>query len=124
MPQTLAERLRLLHTITDVLLHAGTLDDLCRLAVELAHSRLGYPRVGIWLADSDPEFLRGSFGIAENDALRDERGRRLHKPNWRKQWLGVVTAEEGVTLWHDVPLNDDCEREVGRGTSAVAPIWE
>jgi signal transduction histidine kinase/CheY-like chemotaxis protein len=123
MPQSLAERLRLLHTITDVLLHADTLDDLCRRAVELAHSRLGYPRVGIWLTDPDPEYMCGSFGISEEGVLRDERDRRFHVPNWHHLWLGVITAQEGVTVRYNEPLKDDLLRVVGRGTTAVAPLW-
>jgi PAS domain S-box-containing protein len=67
------ERLQALHEVTLVLAAAGTLEELCRLSVELGRERLGFDRVGIFLLEREPNIVRGTFGTDGEGKTRDER---------------------------------------------------
>src|SRR5215813_1065054 len=70
-------KLKKLHEVTGILSQAPTLDDFCRLAIELGRSCLGFDRLGLWLVDKDPRFAVGTFGTDESGGIRDERGQRI-----------------------------------------------
>src|SRR5690242_15328886 len=69
-------KLKNLNRITGVLSQASSLDEFYRFAIELGRSLLGFDRLGLWLLDSDPRFVVGSYGTDEKGATRDEHGHR------------------------------------------------
>jgi PAS domain S-box-containing protein len=119
-----SQRLAQLHEVSLKLSLTDSLDDLCRLAIELGHDLVGLDRLGIWFVDQeDAEYMLGTFGIDENGELRDERQRRV--------FIGPGTIE-GELLAAQMPLahradgdlyNDRSEL-VGRGEKALAALWD
>jgi PAS domain-containing protein len=71
------EQLKALHAVSIELSRADSFDELCRRAVELGRSRLGFDRLGLWFLADDPRFMVGTYGTSESGQLRDERGKRL-----------------------------------------------
>ncbi len=69
----LREQLAVLHEVTVELSQAETFDDLCRQAVELGLSRLGFDRLGLWFVTGEPGMVAGTFGTDEEGHIRDER---------------------------------------------------
>src|SRR5258708_25392737 len=68
------EQLRTLHEVGIELDSVDSLDELCRMAVELGRSRLGFDRLGLWLYEQDNTIARGAFGTDEHGQIIDERG--------------------------------------------------
>ena len=66
-----------LHEVTNQLSTVDSFDDLCRAAVELGRSRLGFDRLGIWMVGEDRASATGTFGVDEEGRVRDERGSRV-----------------------------------------------
>jgi PAS domain S-box-containing protein len=115
-------RLKMLHEVTSELAQTHSFDDLCRRAVELGRSKLGFDRLGLWFLDSDPEYMVGSFGIDENGNIRDERNQRLrirHGEHSEERLDGRVFA----ATRSDVPIYNDRAEIVGTGWKAVAQVW-
>jgi PAS domain S-box-containing protein len=117
------EQLSALHEVNNELSKAPTFDDLCRQAVELGHSRLGFDRLGIWFLDEDPQFMVGSFGIDENGQLRDERGKRLPITPGQANAV-ILTGQAPIVFEPDIPLRNDKGTVVGRGWEAFAAIQD
>ncbi len=117
------EQLKALHAVSMELSMADPFDELCRLAVELGRSRLGFDRLGLWLLDDDSRFMVGSFGTDENGQLRDERGKRL-LADPTSQFAEVLFGELPIEHRDDEPLYDDDHEVVGRGWSAMAAMWD
>jgi PAS domain S-box-containing protein len=117
-----SEQLSALQQVTIQLSEAESSDDLCRRAVELARSHLGFDRVGIWFIEEDCGCLRGSFGIDEQGRLRDERNLRAE---FRQGGLGwqvfsqkhPVAYSEHTTLVHQ-------GQELGEGNLAASALWD
>jgi signal transduction histidine kinase len=114
------DKLQQLHVVSLKLSNAESLDDLFRMAVEQGRSILGFDRLGIWLADEDPNYQRGSFGTSETGELRDERGIRL--PVQRENIMNKNIAEGLV--WKNAAIYDDSGHTVGAGWVAAATIWD
>ncbi len=117
------DKLRALHEVTSELSQTGSFDDLCRRAVELGHSKLGFDRLGLWFFDADPKYMIGSFGIDEFGQIRDERHQRLliQSGEYAQEMLdGRVFA----ATRDDVPLYNDRHEVVGYGWKAVAQMWD
>src|SRR6266446_5173743 len=72
-----SEQLTVLHEVSNELSKAESVADLCRRAVELGRSRLGFDRLGIWFVGEDRASATGTFGVDENGEVRDERGSRV-----------------------------------------------
>jgi two-component sensor histidine kinase len=117
-------RLRALHDISMELSRAEDSDSLCRRAVELCISRLGFDRLGIWFLDpGDPRMMRGTWGTDEEGKPRDERGiiirrdEKYHPPQIYDGTVpfAVLPAEE---------VYDDRGGAVGRSDKAIAPLWD
>jgi PAS domain S-box-containing protein len=117
------EQLKTLHALSSELASAASFDDLCRMAVELGCSRLGFDRLGLWFIDDDPHFKVGSFGIDEHGNLRDERGIRTR--------IGTSSLPEGV-FFDKFPMYSDDDAElyndkgqvVGHGWNGMAALWD
>jgi PAS domain S-box-containing protein len=116
-------QLTALHQVTNDLSRAGSFNELCRQAVELGRSRLGFDRLGLWFTGDDGRYLNGSYGTDEAGLLRDEHAGQA--------WLtpGTVIAEvigsrKAVVLRADSPLFDSNRHVVGRGALAIASLWD
>ena len=118
------DQLKVLHRVGNELSKEASFDDLCRRAVELGCSRLGFDRLGIWFLDhADPDVIVGSFGVDENGQIRDERGQRA--PLSKFPAIHEVCSQEiRVRLFEDQPLFNERAGEVGRGSNAIAGIWD
>jgi PAS domain S-box-containing protein len=117
------EKLKALHEVTSELSGIQSFDDLCRRAVELGRSELGFDRLGLWFLEDDPEYMVGSFGIGEDGQIRDERDQRL--PVGRGEYTReTLEGRVFVSSRDDVPLYNDHRRVVGTGWKAVAKMWD
>ena len=115
------QQLIALQKVSIELTKAKTLDELCRQAVLLGRSELGFDRLGIWFYDEeDPEYMNGSYGVDEEGNLRDERHRRQH--------TGPLSANHDpldrpkIRTWRQHLLYDDDRNVVGKGWSMLAPL--
>jgi len=119
----LSERLAALVEITNELSMIDSFDELCRRAVELARSRLGFDRIGIWFRTEDPDTIIGSFGVDENGHICDERGKKNKVvptyPDGK-----VLLSREPLVLHGESPLLNHKGEVAGRGTQAFAAIWD
>jgi two-component sensor histidine kinase len=117
-------RLRALHDISMELSREPDFGSLCRRAVELCISRLGFDRIGIWFLDPEDEgIVVGSWGTDEAGRPRDERGIRLPrymKDHPKELYDGSVPF---LIVSADVVFNDK-QNPVGRSDKAIAPLWD
>ncbi len=117
-----SEQLTALHEVTNQLSTADSFADLCRAAVELGRSRLGFDRLGIWLVGEDRASATGTFGVDENGQLRDERGSRV--PVAPASLAGqVLASKRPFVLREDTSTLDNRAEVVGRGSHAIAGLW-
>src|SRR5438034_8489141 len=117
-----SEQLTALHEVTAQLSTAVSFGELCRTAVELGCSRLAFDRLGIWFVGEDLTSATGTFGIDENGRLRDERGSRV--PISPASLAGqVLASKRPVALRQDAPTMDNRAEVVGRGSHAIAALW-
>jgi PAS domain S-box-containing protein len=123
--QQFNEKLKVLHEITNELTKAGSTDEVCRLAVELGRKKLGFPRIGIWLKDSDPEYIRGTFGTDKNGNICDERDFSYKVRDMKKApWKRVFFEHEEMSIEHDCQLQDAQGKAVGKGSRVSVRIWD
>lgn len=120
------QKLRTLHEVNMQLTQTNSFDELCRRAVELAHSHLGFDRIGLWFTDPhDPDIMRGSFGIDEYGNLRDERGARLRIPDESgKLTEEIIRGQRVVGMIEDADLYNEQHQIVGRGWLAAAALLD
>jgi PAS domain S-box-containing protein len=117
------EQLSVLHEVSNELSKAPTFDDLCRQAVELGRSRLGFGRLGIWFLDEDPQFMVGSFGTDESGQLRDERGTRLPIALEHANAM-ILTGQTPIVFEPNILLRDGKGAVVGQGWRATTTVWD
>ncbi|MFH1743086.1 MAG: PAS domain S-box protein, partial [bacterium] len=118
------EQLRHLHEVSNELSIALSFDDLCRRAVELGRSRLGFDRLGIWFFDqNDTEFIIGSFGTDETGGLRDERTSRL-KTRDDGAFQRFLVGGGQCLFDENIPLYNFSGEKVDRGSYALAGMWD
>ncbi len=103
---------------------APDVDELCRTAVKLGRSVLGFDRLGIWFIDpEDPDWNVGTWGIDEKGNLRDERESRVHRNP-------VIAPEEfylgkiPILVLRDSVAYDDKRNPVGDADKVLAPLWD
>lgn len=113
-------RFRNLLEIACSLSRIGTVDDLCRSAVELGRTRLGFDRLSLWLCTNPPHEIRGTFGTDENGNLRDERKNRLSLTD--PEILTIVQSDVLVVLPTEKMLLDDKAAKAGKGQWTCAVI--
>ncbi len=107
-----------LHAVRRLLFLTRTEDELCRQAVLLARSHLGFDRISIWFKHSDTQ-ARGSYGVDESGVLRDER-RQITTMTPGRPMERVLTGEVEAIYEQDHELYDHTGRPVGRGMLAAA----
>lgn len=116
------ERLRHLHEVTMELALVDNLETLYRRAVELARTRLGFDRMGLFLFDDDQQELVGTFGTDDHGQLRDE---RFFHQNLRQQPRIIEVLESRLfgKYWLQTDLYDTGSR-IGKGWNAMAMLWD
>ncbi len=117
-----SKQLAVLQDVTNELSKATSTDDLCRQAVQLARSRLGFDRVSIWFIEEHLGIMRGSFGTDERGELRDERDAQVEFRHEGLAWL-LFSHKEPRALVEHCPLCDHLGRKVGEGDNAQAALW-
>jgi len=63
-----------LHRVNLELSRMDSPDTLCRCAIELGITHLGFDRMAIWMLAGAPDRVVGTYGVDEDGRLRDERG--------------------------------------------------
>lgn len=114
-------RLTALHEVNLLLATAANQDELLRRAVELGRNRLGFSRCSIWLLDQTTITMRGTFGIDETGAVRDEREFEFIA---NPLWLDSSFYVGGVTAHDRSPLYNATAGVVGYGWQATAAILD
>lgn len=118
-----AGRLKALHEATNALTKAGSLDELCELAIKIGRTRLGLDRLGIWFVGDGAGTIVGAYGVDENGEVRDERQAQLSlRPG--SDWARVLDGHRSSVLSKNVPLFDASRKEVGKGDQALAALWD
>ncbi len=115
------EKLKILHEVNLELSKADTLNDLCRLAVELGASRLDFDRLGLFLYDADAQTMVGTYGIDRHGQVKAMGDLWLEVgPETRTE---QILRQKGETfVWEDQALFDG-EQVVGYGWNASAALW-
>jgi len=117
-------RLRSLHDISMELSRSADVDSLCRRAVELCISLLGFDRIGIWFIDAaDPRYMVGTWGTDEAGRPRDERDQRFirdFRQNRTELYAGSIPF---VVVPGDTVL-DHRRHPVGTSDKIITPLWD
>lgn len=114
------QRLTALVDLSNELSRTHTMDDLCRLAVELGRSKLGFDRVGIWLISENQDAYLGTFGTDEHGNIRDERNERHPLDTRALEFLAYPRA--AVTMNRDFELTGLQRDTVGYGHHASSTM--
>jgi len=117
------EQLAALVEITTELAMTDTIDEMCRQAVELGRSRLGFDRLGIWFRTEEPDVVVGSFGVDEDGQICDERGKRT-KVNPNDPDGRILLGREPFVLVGDGPLVNALGETVGKASQIFAALWD
>jgi len=96
------------------------MDELCRRAVELGRSKLGFDRVGIWLISENQDAYLGTFGTDETGAIRDERNER--HPLDRRALEFLAHPRAAVSLQKKSELTGSNRNTVGQGQHASSTM--
>jgi PAS domain S-box-containing protein len=120
---SLTQQLWALQEVTQHLAVAETTDELCRRAVELGRSHLGFDRMSIWFIDEEHMLMRGSFGTDELGNLRDERTAEVALRPEGLAWQ-VYSRRESMACVVQTPLTDHQGRIVGEGQIAMGALWD
>jgi signal transduction histidine kinase len=115
-------RLRTLIEIGNELSLAESVDALCRRAVELGITRLGFDRLGIWFRGSEPGMVDGSYGTDERGQLTDERS--IHAMAGANQMELFGRTQPAVLRQDNVELNTIGKGTGVRGTNVQAAMWD
>lgn len=120
------QQLRILHEVSNELSRAQTFDELCRRAVELGRSRLGFSRMGIWFLQelkehhTAPIAVKGAFGTSVTGETTDERS-LFHDTD---ETFAALIRERKTLYYAKGPLLGSNKEQVGVGTKAMAFLWD
>jgi PAS domain S-box-containing protein len=109
--------------VANELATTDSFDDLCRRAVELGRSRLGFDRLGVWFRSDEPDTIVGSFGVDENGNVCDERGKKT-KLNPDTPDGRVLLGKEPFVLEGELPVTNHKGQVVSQATQVFAGIWD
>lgn len=117
-------QLRALHEINMELGQTSSFHDLCRRAIELGRSRLGFDRLSMWFIDRDGSgYMQGTFGIDEAGELRDETALRFSIADHADTLTRDLLAGKRLSAMEtDSPLYNDRQQVIGRGWIAAASL--
>ncbi len=131
--QNFQAQLRTLHELSIALEETESLDELCRMAVDLGRSRLEFDRLGIWLYEQDNTIARATFGTDEQGRTIDERGISVRTADYGRsssadESFGLIDAlvsgKQQLILHEAVVLPQPDGTVLGRGWSAQAAMWD
>ncbi len=116
----LLTHLQALQEVNLELSRTTSLEELCRKAIELGRSRLGFDRLGLLLYHEATNTMLGTFGTDTQGHIRDEHNFQqiVEEP----KHLEILTSKEKISFWEDVKLRDKGE-VVGTGWNAIAVLW-
>ena len=119
--QEYLDRQRILHELNIELNKIEDLDGLYNRAIQLAHDRLGFERIGLYLLNESKDRLLGTYGFDKGNRFREERG-----PEFEIDSLPTIetyvtnrerlVVEEHTDLW-------DKQEVVGQGWHIGAAMW-
>jgi PAS domain S-box-containing protein len=112
-----------LHEVTVELSTVSCVDELCRRAVELGRSRLGFDRLGLWFRPDLPGWCSEAYSVDERGDIRREDGSEI----WARgqpMIRPIVSKQVSVAVKHNSPIFDGRGRPVGEGSVAVAGLWD
>ncbi|MBI5395639.1 MAG: response regulator [Verrucomicrobia bacterium] len=112
-----------LFAVSNELAKAASLDDLCRQAIELGRSQLGFDRMGIWFLDEDTEEFVGTFSTDRSGRIRDDRQLR-HPVDTSSTVGGLISKNMLAMRRQEVTAPDPQDENLGPGTRAVATLWD
>lgn len=98
------QQLKKLNEVSLELQSIDSLNELCRQAVILGRERLGFDRIGIWLAMRDElEMFRGTWGTDSQGQLRDERHLQIpmpvgHDELWDINEIAIIQNKASVEI--------------------------
>ena len=117
------EQLVALIEVANELATTESFDSLCRRAVELGRSRLGFDRLGIWFRYDEPDTIVGSFGVDEDGNICDERSKKtkldLDMPCGR-----ILLGKEPFVFESELPVTNYKGEVVSQASHAFAGIWD
>ena len=105
------------------MMRADNRDELCRLAVELGRSRLGFDRLSLWLFADDIGTMRGTYGTDEYGHIRDERSCRVMGTK-RAFTRPFIEGKRPLDIKSNYPLRDQNTDIIAYGDLAVAALWD
>lgn len=117
------QRLAALLEVSNELSKIDAFDALCRRAIELGMSRLGFERLGMWFFTEDRRYQTGSFGTDEHGTIRDERDTRLAVDMPARELIARRNPTVALRS-DDAPLRNSAGETIGRGSYAYATIWD
>ena len=119
--QEFLEKQQELHEIGIKLSSVTNLETLFKEAIQLAQSKLGFSRIGMYLYDPDREIVHGTYGINVDGTLRSEYHLEhvLDEEPWIQRFL---YDHQRLTVSEDGPLHEDNE-VVGQGWNITAAMW-
>jgi len=118
------DRLEALHALSLELSKAGSIREFCRLVVVLGREKLGFDRLGLWFLVPGPEAMfRGSFGIDEHGAVRDE-WNYTYPASANGFVSQMADGDRAVVMDEESPLYDGRLHVVGTGSVCIAPLWD
>lgn len=117
------EQLVALIEVANELTTTESFDSLCRRAVELGRSRLGFDRLGIWFRSDEPDTVVGSFGVDEDGNICDERGKKiklsLDTPDGR-----ILLGKEPFVFEAELPVTNYKGEVLSQTSQVFAGIWD
>ncbi|NCC53489.1 MAG: response regulator [Spartobacteria bacterium] len=118
------DSLRIMLDVSNRLAAAPSVDALCRLAIELGRSELGFDRLGIWFRSTDdPDMIVGTYGTDETGHIRDEHGRTVWV-NSDEYLQKILSSRQAAALRRTGKLYNDQLEAVGEGIWASAVMWD
>ncbi len=124
--EQLRKSLQYQRALNEINFELGDIDSfegMCRRAVELGQSKLGFDRIALLLFDHNTQTIMGCFGVDVQGQIRDERGIK-HPLSTGLRWVSKsIRDKQRVHVREDVDLYDNWER-VGHGWNAMALMWK
>lgn len=99
-----------------------SVDALCEAAVREGTQRLGFDRLGLWICEDDPNWVRGSYGIDEHGNVRDERSIRIEARADQFDFP-FAGSSDPVVFEAEKDLCNHAGEVVGHGEHASVLMW-
>jgi len=116
------EKLTVLLALSNELATIDSFDDLCKQAVQLGKSRLGFDRLGIWFIHNEdkPDYLYGSFGTDIHGKTLDKREEKIDVSDDARE---LLERKKPYSLWTESASGDNQDNSLQPITHVCAAIW-